>query len=191
MDGRSTIEARTRVSQQNAILKRKFPVGFDCRSRLYRCWRAMHLRCYQPSHGAYQRYGGRGIGVCHEWHDYSAFMSWAITAGYSDNLTIDRINNDGGYCSENCRWVTLRDQQRNRRSNLPLMTAFGRTQSLMEWAVEFGVPYHRLHRRVISGRDLEWSLTTPANAQRRRKPMSQETKDKIGRRARERYAAAS
>lgn len=77
---------------------------------------AMKQRCYYAKHEAYKRYGGRGISVCDEWKSIKAFRDWAVKNGYRDDLTLDRINNDGNYEPSNCRWVTPRAQAANRRT---------------------------------------------------------------------------
>ena len=85
-------------------------------TRLYRIWRGMKTRCYVPSSSGYAYYGGRGIAVCEEWiDDFTAFRDWALANGYADNLSIDRIDNEKGYSTENCRWVTSYEQMHNRR----------------------------------------------------------------------------
>lgn len=103
-------------------------------TRLYVIWNGMKRRCHTPSAGNWHRYGGRGISVCKEWIDsYEAFRDWAISAGYADNLQIDRINNDGNYGPENCRWVTS-SVNANNRGNHHRLAAFGETKTLAEWA---------------------------------------------------------
>lgn len=85
-------------------------------TRLYAIWHAMKQRCFNPNHKNYVDYGGRGIKVCEEWkNDFQAFYDWAMANGYEESLSIDRINNDGNYEPQNCRWVTMKEQCNNRR----------------------------------------------------------------------------
>ncbi len=86
-------------------------------TRLYRIWKKMKSRCHNPKDSDYQKYyGSRGITVCNEWsHNFQAFYDWAITNGYSDELSIDRIDNDKGYSPDNCRWATAEEQRHNQR----------------------------------------------------------------------------
>lgn len=86
-------------------------------TKLHRVWLAMKQRCKNPRLKQWKDYGGRGISVCEEWnekHGFDAFCDWALSNGYSDELEIDRIDNDGNYCPENCRWVTHKVNMNNR-----------------------------------------------------------------------------
>ena len=85
-------------------------------SPLYEVWHGMKSRCYRKNHVAFSRYGGRGIKVCDDWKDnFEVFRKWAIENGYREGLSIDRINNDGGYEPSNCQWLTLADNTRKAR----------------------------------------------------------------------------
>ena len=126
-----------------------------CGTRLYRIWIGMKTRCYNQNCRGFVQYGNRGITVCDEWRsDFSAFREWAIKNGYSDELTLDRVNNNEGYSPDNCRWATPKEQNRNRRDNR-LLTLNGDTKPLAEWAEIAGMNIPTLHKRVVK---LEWSL---------------------------------
>ena len=115
--------------------------------RLYRIWKSMRERCNNPCYSTYYRYGGRGIGICSEWNDFASFRDWALVNGYSDELSIDRINNDEDYSPQNCRWATDREQSNNRRTNL-LFTIDGVTKTLAEWSYDSPVKYSTVYSRV-------------------------------------------
>ena len=85
------------------------------KSRIYRIYDAMHQRCYNEKNGAYKHYGGRGIVICDEWkNNFESFFQWSLKNGYSDDLSIDRIDNDGNYEPSNCRWADMTLQGLNR-----------------------------------------------------------------------------
>lgn len=130
-------------------------------TRLYRIWLGMRNRCSDPKHPHYKDYGGRGIEVCDEWkRDSKAFFDWSLQNGYADELTLDRVNANGNYCPENCRWATMKEQHNNKRNNI-MLTFNGKTQTLSEWADETGINYHKLLMRHIRGWSAERALTKP------------------------------
>ena len=85
------------------------------KTRLYRIWARMLARCRRPSSSDYEYYGGRGVSVCDQWLAFPTFQQWSLANGYADDLTIDRRKPNGNYEPSNCRWITIQDQQRNRR----------------------------------------------------------------------------
>lgn len=129
-------------------------------SRLYRIWSLMKERCYNPKRKEYGNYGGRGISVCDDWKEAKRFFEWAFANGYSDELTLDRIDNDGDYCPENCRWVCRKEQMRNRRNNR-YVSFRGRTIPLTQLAEEYGYTYAQLYKRLKLGWSLEDAVTKP------------------------------
>lgn len=128
------------------------------KSRLYHIYLGMKRRCYNTKENNYNRYGGRGITVCPEWLDkengYTNFQRWAYSNGYADNLSIDRIDNNGNYEPDNCRWVDSTTQCRNRSSNR-LITYNNQTKCISEWSEIYGIPEHKLYYRVEHNFPLE------------------------------------
>lgn len=105
-----------------------------CYTPLWRNWKALLHRCLNPNHKRYKDYGARGISVCKEWKVYETFRDWALTNGYQAGLIIDRRDNDGNYEPGNCRFVTYQQSNRNKRDMSRLITLFGETKTIKEWA---------------------------------------------------------
>lgn len=116
-------------------------------TRLYNIWSSMRKRCLSETHESYPRYGGRGIKICEEWGSFEKFLKWALENGYSENKSIDRINNDDGYYPENCRWTDMKTQSRNRSSNKRISYK-GQTHCIAEWAEILGLETSTLWRRL-------------------------------------------
>lgn len=132
----------------------------DTGSPEYVCWQNMKKRCYSQTNISYPAYGGRGIRVCPEWADsYERFLA-DMGRRPSPQHSLDRIDNDGHYTPENCRWTDRRTQLRN-RSNSRLLTFKGRTQILADWATEIGISDKVLDRRLGLGWSVERALTEP------------------------------
>lgn len=121
------------------------------KTRLYKIWDGMRGRCTNPNRREYKDYGGRGITVCTEWDkEFMAFHDWSMENGYSDNLTLDRIENDGPYSPENCRWATRKTQSDNTRLTVHI-TVNGETRNIEEWAATIGVARSTMSRHVKNG----------------------------------------
>jgi hypothetical protein len=126
----------------------------------YGIWEKMKARCYNPSQHAYHRYGGRGILMCERWRtSFSAFYE-DMGKRPSKLYQIDRIDNDGPYSPENCRWVTRKEQSRNKSTNV-LLHAFGETLCVTDWANRLGITTSSLSKRLRKGWPLEVALSTP------------------------------
>lgn len=142
----------------------------DSHSKLNNIYRNMKQRCYDTNNPNYKKYGKKGITICLEWLDktvlhyegnkgktskgFLAFKKWALSNGYTDSLTIDRIDSTKGYNPDNCRWVTQKVQQNNRTNN-HLVTYKGRTQTLTQWCAELGISYDKTKARLIK---CKWSV---------------------------------
>lgn len=130
-------------------IQEKFENTIPSDTPIYRSWSAMRSRCRTENNPAYKNYGGRGITVCDEWlgeNGFINFYNWSIQNGYADGLTIDRIDNNGDYTPNNCRWITREEQQKNKRNNT-IITCDGKSMIISDWARELGV-----NRSMISWR---------------------------------------
>lgn len=132
-------------------------------TRIAQIWRSMINRCCNPNNTSYHHYGGRGIAVCDEWStNVDNFQKWALANGYSDGLTIDRIDTNGDYEPSNCRWVPMKIQQNNRRNNIQI-TSNNQTHTLSEWADITGIAYHVIKSRIAKGWTVERALGEPTH----------------------------
>jgi hypothetical protein len=128
-------------------------------SKIYQSWTNMITRCTNPKNKSYSRYGGRGIKVCQRWRKFENFLE--DMGEMPEGHQIDRINNNLGYCPENCRWATRTEQMRNTKRN-HLITFRGKTQCLSAWAEKFNIKVQTLESRINKlGWSIEKSLTTP------------------------------
>lgn len=130
------------------------------KERLYRTWTGMHRRCYDSNHDRYKWYGGKGISVCDEWHDYVSFRTWALENGYKDKLTIDRINPKDDYHPKNCQWVDMKIQANNRRNNR-ILVYNNKEYTATELAEEYGLLQHTIFNRLKLGWSVERIVNTP------------------------------
>lgn len=120
-------------------------------NKLYKTWGHVKERCKNPNYPSYECYGGRGIKVCDEWDkSYVAFRDWAFANGYKEGLSIDRIDVNGNYEPSNCRWITLAEQQRNKRTTR-YITYMGETKSVPEWCDIYNLDQGNVRRRLLNG----------------------------------------
>ena len=135
-------------------------------TKLYSTWSGMKNRCLNKKQGHYELYGGRGIKICDQWLEFENFKNWAMSNGYSEDLTLDRVDADGDYCPENCRWATKIEQTINKRNveRLPI-TAFGDTKDAIEWLQDDrchnNISIQCLRYRINAGWNSELALTKP------------------------------
>lgn len=125
---------------------------------LYSVWIGMRQRCENPEDRNFKRYGGRGILICDEWDDFQVFYNWAMTHGYERGLTIERKDNNGDYCPDNCIWIPLNMQTRNREVSR-LLTYNGQTLTFGEWGRIYGIDRTTLEGRIKRGGDILTAFT--------------------------------
>lgn len=135
------------------------------KERLYRIWYKMKIRCYSETDEHYKWYGGRGIRVCDAWlNDFYTFKNWALKHGYSETLSIDRIDVNGNYCPENCRWVSQKIQCNNQTKNRRV-TFENKEYTISQFAELLNYDYHTVINRLRLG----WTPEKIANTPERRK----------------------
>lgn len=153
--------------KKEVLNKNKFrPTHGKSRTRLYGVWGSMVDRCTNPNANEYERYGGRGIKVCDEWrNDYETFEAWALENGYDEksdraHSTLDRIDVNGNYEPGNCRFTSMKMQNRNRSSNV-MITYRGETHCISEWAEIAGLQYGTFLKRLKAGWSMEQAMNRP------------------------------
>lgn len=147
---------RTSISGKTSNLKHGF-----YNHPLYGVWDGMMRRCYKPATANYRNYGGRGIAVCDDWHSPEKFVTWGIASGYTKGLSLDRYpDNNGNYEPGNCRWATMKQQLRNKRSNV-FLEWDGQRRTVSEWAEVTGLRFHVIRSRMHRGWSTEDVLTRP------------------------------
>lgn len=139
------------------------------KTRINNIYHSIKQRCNNPNLPGYKDYGGRGIKICEEWNtSFLSFYDWAINNGYSDKLSIDRIDVNGNYEPNNCRWITHKKQMSNTRKNLKY-TIDGETLCLSEWCEKYNMPYWTVLHRIQRGLDVKTALTRPIDITKRNK----------------------
>lgn len=138
-------------------------------TKLYNIWAGMKQRCNLKSDERYKNYGGRGITYCPEWEEFKGFAEWAYKSGYKEGLSIERINVNGNYCPENCEWIPLVKQARNRRPSLRITDENGNERLVVDIAEEIGIDADVVRARYESGWNLRDALYTPLIMQTVRK----------------------
>jgi hypothetical protein len=134
-------------------------------TRLYHIWFGMKARCYNANSENYKHYGGRGIKICDEWkNDFMKFYDWAIHNGYDDSLSIDRIDVNGNYTPDNCRWATAVEQAKNKRKEFVMtLTYKNKTMTIKEWSKHLNIKEKTIRKRLESGWSVEKTLETPVD----------------------------
>lgn len=147
---------------KNEILVKRSTKHNQRNTKLYEVWKSIKQRCLNPNNKAFVNYGKRGILICEDWkNDFINFYNWSIKNGYSEGLSIDRINVDGNYEPSNCRWTTRIVQANNTRTNR-YITIDNETKSLADWCRHFNISYSLVYQREKKYKwDIIKALTTP------------------------------
>lgn len=135
------------------------------KTRLYNVWNTMLSRCYNKNVTKYKSYGERGVGVCDSWHNFESFYQWAIATGYDEDAeygicTLDRIDVNGDYSPENCRWATAKEQANNTRFNR-FLEFDGEKNTISQWSDIVGIKASVISDRINSGWAIKDALTKP------------------------------
>ena len=159
----ASIKAQTTIScgcvhlqtlRNNGYIQKHGQSGNN-QTKLYRIWKGLKSRCYTKTNPNYKYYGGRGIKVCDEWlSDYMNFYNWSITNDYQNDLSLDRIDNDGNYEPNNCRWTTAKEQANNKRNNR-YITIDDETKTLTQWCEQYDINYTTVRTRLD---DFHWNI---------------------------------
>lgn len=134
----------------------------QARTRMFKIWGGIKNRCLNPGSKDYPNYGGRGVKICAKWeNNFTAFRDWAIAHGYTDRLTIERINANGDYAPDNCKWIPAEKQAANRRCCVTYQGL-----CIAEWCRRTGISYAAVMKRIYKGWDMERAIFTPTRAKR-------------------------
>lgn len=131
-----------------------------CKTKLHGVWTAMKARCSNSHLESYSNYGGRGITVGDEWSDFINFYNWANSTGYNGLLTLNRKDNEKGYCPQNCEWSTRKEQANNKRNNV-WYEYRGEKKTISQWSDVCGMSYKIIAGRIRAGWDIKQALFTP------------------------------
>lgn len=153
---------RGKTKSCGCIQKEYFKTKHNLRnSKIYETWSNIKKRCYNARSTRYKWYGAKNIKMCDEWkNDFKTFYDWSINNGYKEPLTIDRIDVNGNYEPNNCRWVDWKQQQQNKNSNINI-TYKNQTKCIAEWARIFNINRATLQWRIKQGWKIDEALTTP------------------------------
>lgn len=153
---------------RNEVSRERVVTHGMSKTSLFHVWCAMRERCFNPNNRSYKNYGGRGIKVCDEWLVPETFFEWAHESGYSEGLTIERIDVNKGYEPSNCRWVPSKEQARNKTNNR-MVEIDGETKCLAQWCEEYHMDYFTVHQRICKlGWEPRRALTTPPRRPKKR-----------------------
>lgn len=151
-----------RVPRNKGKKPPRYKHRIDENKRLWGIWNGMKRRCLSECDERYHQYGGRGITIDSSWlESFDNFVEWALSNGYEDGLTIERIDVNGNYCPENCKWISLREQASNKRDTI-WVDYHGRHVQLRKLCIERGLKYDSIHNRIMTmGWDAERAIDEP------------------------------